>query len=79
MTPFNLGFLKAATDLGLEKVEAQALLKKAYESQMFKELPDRYPEEETEETPEDLETLAELIKQDMIAQHFSAAKHRINL
>jgi hypothetical protein len=85
MNCFELGFLSAAQECGMPSSEASRILKSAYfQSQtdkLFKRLP--APEdadaEETQDSPTDLESLKEMLQQELIARHISAAKHKIQI
>jgi len=83
MTGFELGFLSAAQEYGMSTQEASRILKSAYlqdrEHQLFKRLPEAEEDEDEQVSPADLEALKEMLKQDFIDKHMSAAKHRIQL
>jgi hypothetical protein len=80
MTSFKSGFLKYAEEQGFSEAEAEHLFKQAEEypatEQMFRSLA---PEKESN-SPEELETLAELLKQHAInSQLHLPDVHRVKL
>jgi hypothetical protein len=83
MTCFELGFLSTAQEYGMAAQEASRILKSAYlqdrDNQLFKRLPEPEEDEDSQISPADLEALKEMLKQDFIDKHMSAAKHRIQL
>ena len=78
MTAFEVGFLKEASEYGLTSQQADHILKRALQydeaRDMFKSLPNS-----EEEDPSDLDALTEMLQQDFIDRHMSAAQHRIQL
>ena len=83
MRCFDIGFLSAAQECGIPSHEASRILKLAYDqpevSQLFKSLPEAEDDEEQQASSTDLESLKEMLTQDLIARHISAAKHKIQL
>jgi hypothetical protein len=83
MTCFELGFLSTAQEYGMSDQEASRILKVAYSQgqpgELFKRLPRANDDEEEQVSPTDLEALKEILHQDLIARHISAAKHKIQL
>jgi hypothetical protein len=82
MTSFEAGFFKYALERGFSESEAAHLLKQASEypaaEQMFRSLPQQ--EEEQQHSPDELEALAELLKQKAIdSQLHLPDVHRVNL
>jgi hypothetical protein len=80
MTCFETGFTKYARECGLSAEEAAHMLKRALAypaaEQMFREL----PTEEEQHSPEELETLSDMLKQHMIDQQLNLPKvHHIQL
>jgi hypothetical protein len=79
MTSFKAGFFKYAAEQGFSEAETEHLFKQAEEypptEQMFRDIT---PTEESS-SPEELETLAELLKQHALnAQLHLPDVHRIN-
>ena len=79
MTSFEAGFIKYAQECGLSDEEAAHTLKRAMEypgtQQMFKQL----PEEDDVQQPEDLETLKQLLHQELIDKNMSSDMQSINI
>ena len=80
MTSFIVGFVKHAQECSFSEEEALHLLKHALEypaaEQMFRTL----PSEEEEHSPEELETLTELLKQKAIASQLHLPDvHKVSL
>lgn len=80
MTAFEAGFIKMSSECGLSIEQADHILKRALEHEgmqaMFKSLPEA---QEEEEDSSDLAELVELMRQDLIDKHMSAAQHKIQL
>lgn len=80
MTCFEVGFTKYAQECGLSEKEAAHILKRALDypaaEQMFREL----PTEEEQHAPEEVETLADMLKQQAIHHQLTLPKiHRVQL
>jgi hypothetical protein len=79
MTSFEAGFNKYAKECGLSPEKAAHILKRALEhpdtQQMFKELPDQ----ENNQNPDELDTLANLAHQDSVDNAYSEAAKKIQL
>lgn len=85
MTSFESGFLIEALECGLSPQKAAYMLKRAADheefQQLFKSLPssEEPNQEEEEENPYDLASLSEMLQQELINRHMSAAQHKITL
>ena len=85
MHAFKLGFISTATAYGLSAEAADRMLKRAFEypdtANLFKDISPQQEnqDEEQEDSPEDIESLSELLKQELLHRHMDAAKHQIQL
>ena len=79
MTAFEVGFLKEASEYGLTSQQADHILKRALQYDEARDMFKSLPNSEEEEDPSDLDALTEMLQQDFIDRHMSAAQHRIQL
>jgi hypothetical protein len=81
MSSFESGFIKYATEYGLSADQAVHMLKRAAEYpgsvEIFKQLPDE--SDSAPQSPSDLDVLSNLLKEELINHHMSAAKQKISL
>lgn len=81
MTSFEAGFIKYALEYGLSEQQAVHTLKRAAEypgsEHIFKQLPQESAEHE--QSPEDLDVLSNLLKEEFMHSQMSGAKQKINL
>lgn len=79
MTSFEAGFKKYSEECGLSQEKAAHILKRALShpeaQQMFKELPDQ----ENNQSPDELDTLTNLMHQDSVDNHYSEAAKKLQL
>ena len=78
MTAFEAGFIKYAQECGLSANEAAHILKRAADypgtQELFKKLPDGQ-----EEHPDDMDTLSNMLKQELIDEHMNNSVRKIQL
>jgi hypothetical protein len=81
MTSFEAGFIKQAEELGWPEAQASQLYKRASEypgaEHLFKEMP-AHGEAEGD-TPEELDALSNLLKQELIDKNFSGATRHVQM
>lgn len=79
MTSFEAGFLKYARECRLSDDQTAYILKRAMDhpgaEDMFKSL----PHEEEQESPEDLDMLAQMLRQEFIDNQMSGETKRIQM
>lgn len=80
MTSFEAGFVKYARECGLADDKTAHILKRAMDHPaaegMFRSLPE---EEEQQNSPEDMEMLAQLLKQELIDKQMSGQTRTIQM
>jgi hypothetical protein len=80
MLSFETGFLKYAQECGLSEKEAAHILKRASEYPAAAELFRTLPQEDEQHSPEELETLADMLKQKFIDSQLTLPNvHRVHL
>jgi len=79
MTTFEVGFIDHAKESGLSASEAAHFLKRAFEYPGAEQMLEHLPDNEQEQTPDDLESLMHLIKQDALHELVLKDKHKIHI
>jgi hypothetical protein len=78
MTAFEAGFIKYAQECGLSNDEAAHILKRAIDypgtQDLFKQMP-----KGQEEHPDEMDSLANLLKQELIDEHMNNSARKIQL
>lgn len=79
MTSFEAGFLKYARECGLSNNQTTHILKRAMDYPGAKSMFHQLPTDETQDTPEDLEALKELLKQELIYRQMQGQTKTIQM